>query len=163
MPVTLWKGLASLVVVGCLGVQAYAVARPSGARFYPFIPYPMYSRSRPPGETYRVRELWARTCDARPRTWLVDRPALGISDTRFLVGLGVLATDAPIARRRRAQLAGLARARLAPRPCVLQLWLRTVPTSRAGVDVEALRRPRRTLLREWPVDDSAVTHASSRR
>ena len=153
LPVAAWKGLASTVIVVCLGVQAYAVVRPNGARLYPFLAYPMYSRSRPPGETYQVRELWARTCDAHPRAWQFDRRALGYVDTRFLVALGGAVGDRPAARRYRAQIADFARAHLTPRPCVIQVWMRAVPTTRAGVDVDALRHPRRVLLWEWPVDD----------
>ncbi|HEU4631795.1 MAG TPA: hypothetical protein VFS08_18745 [Gemmatimonadaceae bacterium] len=160
VPIVVWKALASAVIIGCLGVQAYAVLRPSGPGFYPFLTYPMYSRSRPPGETYRVRELWGRTCDARPRSWPVSRVALGISDTDYLIGLGAAVGDRPAARAHRARLAALARARLTPPPCVLQVLLRTVPTSRAGVDRDALRHPRRTLLVEWPVDDPATARAT---
>jgi hypothetical protein len=156
------KGLASLAILVCLGAQAYAILRPSGVRFYPFLSYPMYARSRPGGETFRVTELWARTCDERPRAWQVWSRALGYQDNHFLTGLRGTVGDRPSALRYRARLSGLALSHLTPRPCVLQVWERTVPTTRAGVDVSALRHPRRTLLAQWPVGEAVARRASSR-
>jgi hypothetical protein len=159
VPVVAKKGLASAVIAVCLVVQTYAIIRPSGARWYPFLSYPMYSSSRPAGVTYRVQELWARTCDSHPRRWQLGPAMLGYQDDHFLTGMSATAGDRPAARNYRARLSELARTRITPRPCVLEVWQRTIPTTAAGVNVADLRYPRRTLLREWRVDDPGALHA----
>ena len=163
VPIAVWKGLASVVIVVCLAAQTYAAVRPSGVRFYPFIDYPMYAHSRHSGETFHLRELWARTCGARPRAWKVEARTLGFQDSHYLIGLNSARGERPFARRYRARLSELARTHLEPRPCVLQLWERAVPTTRDGVDVSAIRHPKRTLLVEWSVDLPGTTGAASTR
>jgi hypothetical protein len=156
VPVAVKKGFAFMVILVCLGVQTYAIIRPSGARWYPFLAYPMYSSSHPPGVTYKVQELWARTCDNRPRSWQLTSNALGYEDEHFLVGLNVTAGDRPAARSYRALLSELALSRVTPRPCVLEVRQRSIPTTRTGIKVTDLRRPQRTLLWEWRADDPSV-------
>jgi hypothetical protein len=153
------KGLVSVVIAVCLGAQSFAVLRASGARWYPFVDYPMYATSRPPGAIRRVHELWARTCDEPARTWQVEPPALGYQHDHFLGELGSIAADRPSALRYRTRLAALARTRLVPRPCALLLMERTISTTREGVDSDALRTPRRVPLREWPMDDPHAVRA----
>lgn len=153
------KGLALMVIIVCLGLQTYAIIRPSGARWYHFLAYPMYSSSQPPGVTYTAQELWARTCDNRPRSWQLTPNALGYEDEHFLVGLNVTAGDRPAARRYRALLSKLALSRITPRPCVLEVLQRSIPTTRTGVNVADLRRPQRTLLWEWRTNDPGAVYA----
>ncbi|MHB1222783.1 MAG: hypothetical protein ACYC2G_01860 [Gemmatimonadaceae bacterium] len=161
--VVVGKLLASIVIVVCLGAQIQAAARPDDARLFPFLSYPMYSRSRGPGETIRVRDLWARTCDDGQRSWKVDPRELGYQDKHSIGEFSAIAHDRPGALTQRTHLSALARARLTPRPCVLQLRERAVPTTRDGVDASALRDSRGILLREWSVDDPGAVRAFSAR
>ena len=163
VPLAAKKLLASLVIVWYLGARTYAVIRPSGARWYPFLSFPMFSRSYPPGVTHRGQELWARTCGGQPRAWKVEPPTLGYQDDHFLGELRAIAADRPGALRRRALLDSLAQSRLRPRPCTLQVWERTIPMTRAGVDESALRRPRRAMLREWTVGNPRAVRSLSAR
>ena len=161
VPVAVKKALAFAVIVACLGMQTYAIIRPSGARWYPFLAYPMYSVSHAPGVTYKVDELWARTCDRQPRSWQLTPPMLGYEDEHFLVGLNVTAGDRPAARNYRALLSELALSRITPRPCVLEVRQRSIPTTRAGIDIANLRRPQRTLMWEWRADDPGAVQILS--
>jgi hypothetical protein len=147
------KALAAVVIVVCLVTQVYVIVRPSEARLWPFLSYPMYSRSYSVGATFRLRELRARTCGERPQTWKVEPPTIGYRGFRYWGELSTIATDRPIARRYRADLSRLVSAHVAPRPCALQVWERALVLTREGVDASALRNPRWTPLREWRVDE----------
>jgi hypothetical protein len=163
LSVGLKKVMASVVIAVCLGAQTYAIVRASGSRWYPFINYPMFSHSHSAGLTYRSLELWARTCGADPQAWQVGSLTLGYEDDHFLGEPARIARDRPAAARDRARLSELAASRLTPRPCVLQVWERTIPTTREGADRAALYHPRRALLREWPVDDPGAVRAAAGR
>jgi hypothetical protein len=151
-PLTVKKLLAAMVIASCLGAQVYAAARPSGARWWPFMDYPMYSRSYPPGRTVASYQLRALGCGAEPEARTIGARQLGYRDDHFRGELSAIARDRPNARRHRARLSRLAGTRIAPRPCALQLWGRRVALTRAGVGAAALRDLRWTLLREWRVD-----------
>lgn len=140
-----------MVIVACLALQSYAVLRPRGARWWPFVDYPMYARSASAGEVLRLRELRARSCDDPPRAWRVEARRLGEQESRFNHELSVIAADRPSAARHRARFARVAAAQLTRRPCALQIWERTVRIGVEGAD-DALRAPRWTPLREWRVD-----------
>jgi hypothetical protein len=106
----------------------------------------MYARSASEGDVVRVRELRARTCDAAPRAWAVASQTLGEQGSRFHSELSVIAADRPAARRLRARFSRVAGERLAPRPCALQVWERTVVLTASGAD-----QVRWAPLREWLV------------
>lgn len=157
VPLTVKKLLAVMVIASCLGAQVYAAAWPSGARWWPFMNYPMYSRSYPPGRTVASYQLRALGCGAEPEARRIGARQLGYRDGHFRGELSAIARDRPKAPRHRARLSRLAGARLTPRPCALQVWGRRVALTRAGVSAAALRDMQWTLLREWRVDypDSA--------
>jgi len=157
VPLTVKKLLAVMVIASCLGAQVYAAAWPSGARWWPFMNYPMYSRSYPPGRTVASYQLRALGCGAEPEARRIGARQLGYRDGHFRGELIAIARDRPKAPRHRARLSRLAGARLTPRPCALQVWGRRAALTRAGVSAAALRDMQWTLLREWRVDypDSA--------
>lgn len=162
VPLGAKKALAGAVITVCLGAQACATVRPSGARWWPFLDYPMYSRSHSASATVRVQELRARTCGGRPQAWKVDLRAIGYQDNHDLGELRAIAADRPAARRYRSRLSRAASAHLKPRPCALQVWERTVTLTRGGIDASVLRTPRWTPLREWNVDDPDSVRALTR-
>lgn len=150
------KALASIVITVCLASQTYAIVRPSDPRFYPFLSYPMYSSSRGPGETIVVRDLWARTCDDGGPSWKIDPRDLGYQDIHSIGEFSAIARGRPASLAERTRLSALARSRLTPRPCVLELRERAVPTTRDGVDLSVIRDSRGVLIGEWGVDDPAT-------
>jgi hypothetical protein len=128
--------------------------RPSEGRLWPFLSYPMYSRSHSPDKTVRMRELRVRTCGAGSRVWKVEPSTIGYqAGYRYTGELGAIARGRPNARRYRATMSHLAGTHVEPRPCALQLWERAVTMTRDGVDPAALRTPRWVPLLEWLVDD----------
>jgi len=162
VPLGVKKALAGVVITICLGVQVYVMVRSHHERWWPFLSYPMYSRSYSAGATARVWELRARTCGERPQTWKVDPQAIGFQDSHDLGELRAIATDRPTAGQSRSILSRAASAHLAPRPCALQAWERAVTVTRYGVDASALRVPRWTLRAEWYVDGPDSVRALAR-
>jgi hypothetical protein len=153
VPRAVKKALAGVVITVCLAAQLYAILRPSGARWWPFVDYPMYSRSYSEGATFRVRELRVRTCEEKPRVWKVWPRTIGYQSWRYLGELSSIAADHPVARTYRSVLSRLVSAHVTPRPCALQVWERAVTVTREGVDVSSVRQPRWRPLREWRVDE----------
>lgn len=151
----LWKGLATLVIAACLGVQILAIVRPQNERLYPFIDYPMYARSSQPGKVYRTRGLWAETCEAGPRAWRVEPEVLGYQPYPLRDRLAAIVSGRPSAAHYQAELGRAARARLTPRPCALTVRERAVALTPAGVDPEAFTHPRWTVRATWRIDAAA--------
>jgi hypothetical protein len=146
------RALVTLFIIGCLGAQAVAILHPIGPGLYPFIAYPMYSSSWRPGQTYRLQELWARPCEPGQPARLVLASALGYEDNDWLPLLSTATGTDSAGVAYRAHLSALARSRLHPAVCALELWVRTIPTSDAGIDRSALEHPERTRLTAWRID-----------
>jgi hypothetical protein len=146
------KVLAIIVIVFCLSVQTYVIVRPSGERWWPFLSFPMYSRSFSSGATLRMRDLRARTCGEKPQIWKVEPPAIGYMGYPHGDRLRGIAEGRPTARDYRADLSRLVGVHVAPRPCALQVWEGVVTMTRDGFNA-SLHTPRWTPIVEWPVDD----------
>lgn len=160
-PVAPWRrALAGIVIAGCLAAQLTAMLRPDWRRWYPFLDYPMYARAFGPGDTVRVLRLRGRSCDApaAPARPIALRD-LGFGDGHDAGQLAAILRDGRAAPAARAMYARLAARRLRPAPCVLELWERRVPITRAGISAAALREARWTPRRGWSVVHPESTFA----
>jgi hypothetical protein len=150
------KGLAAAVALLCLAAQTYAIVRPSGARFWPFIDYPMFSRSYPEGATFRIHQLRGVPCSGPPHAATIGGSAIGYHHYRYWGALRTVAADRPNAPQVRAQLNRAVAATVVPPPCTLQVWERAITVTRAG---RSPRDPQWVLVREWTLGDSTSVRA----
>lgn len=150
------KALAAVVICGCLSLQTFEIVRPSSVswsgRLWPFIDYPMFSRSFQPGAIARVSELRGVACGASSGVRRIAASDIGQPEFRLRGRLSTITADGDIALYQRRLLNHIVASEIVPRPCELQIWERTVTLSNNGVDPVEFTQPRWTMRRAWALE-----------
>ena len=150
------KALASVVIIVCLGLQTFEIVRPPWvswpARFWPFLDYPMFSRSFQPGATARMIELRAVSCEASRGARPIAASEIGQPGFRMRDRLRTIAAEGEGAPHQRSLLSRMVAAEIVPRPCELQVWELAVTTTADGVDPAEFTPQRWRMRRAWRLE-----------
>ena len=157
------KTAAALYCAAVLAAQTWVSLDRSGHReyYWPFVNYPMYSRSYDMGYQIRHPRLMLQPCDGSAAYELTARtarlPQYEFRD-RVLRATGLQPNrTAEASRRTRIELAALA-ARRAPAPvCRMEVWLQVF---RIGPDGLELPGTPWKLYAGWTVRDGAITDSA---
>lgn len=150
--IRLQKAAAAIVVGIALGAQTYAILRPSGARLWPFVDYPMYSAAHDVGDVVQGRAFYAIGCGAEPQVWRFEPHALGYQGAWLHRHLRAIAKLDPAAAQSRAEIAHAVARFSDPRACALEIWARTITVTAEGIDAPSFDRVATRRLVRWSVD-----------
>jgi hypothetical protein len=138
---TAGKIAAALYCAAVLGIQIWVSLDRAGYReyYWPFVNYPMYSRSFDPGYQIKHPRLMLQPCDGSPPYELTFRAARLTQyeyRDRLLRAAGLQAHVSPdVAPRTRIQIAALVGAR-APAPvCRMEIWVRLFRIGSDGLEL----------------------------
>jgi hypothetical protein len=122
--------IAVSICTGVLGVQLAVAVPPASERswYWPFLPYPMYSRSHARSDTLIVPQLRVRACGESTREEILDASTLGapLHQLRSLLTMIVRAPNSDTANIARGRLARAIEAEFPARYCAASAWTRTV-------------------------------------
>ena len=157
------KTAAALYCAAVLAVQIWVSLDRSGYRVYywPFVNYPMYSRSFEMGYQIRHPRLMLQPCDSSAAYELTARAAR-LTQYEFrdrvlrAVGLQPNRT-AEASRRTRIELAGLVARRAAAPVCRMEVWLQLFRIGPEGLELPG--SPWRPYA-GWAVRDGVITDSA---
>ncbi len=168
---TLGKTAAALYCAAVLAIQIWVSLDRSGYRVYywPFVNYPMYSRSFEMGYQIRHPRLMLQPCDSSAAYELTARAAR-LTQYEFrdrvlrAVGLQPNRT-AEASRRTRIELAGLVARRAAAPVCRMEVWLQLFRIGPDGLELPGTPwRPYACWeMRDGVITDSAWVRPPERR
>ncbi len=158
---SLGKVVAAVYCAGVLAVQAWVICTTTAYHeyYWPFLNYPMYSRSYAVGQQIRHARLMLRPCD-RP-----DRPVEMTFEDAHLIrfvfqfrvhrAANILRNTTPTAARNAAvSLARLAHRHVAAPTCRMEVWVRIF---RIGPDGLELPGTKWIPYIGWEVRDGVIT------
>jgi hypothetical protein len=157
------KTAAALYCAAVLAIQIWVSLDRSGYRVYywPFVNYPMYSRSFEMGYQIRHPRLMLQPCDSSAAYELTARAAR-LTQYEFrdrvlrAVGLQPNRT-AEASRRTRIELAGLVARRAAAPVCRMEVWLQLFRIGPEGLELPG--SPWRPYA-GWAVRDGVITDSA---
>ena len=122
-----------LVTVACVAVLAtqFAVATPLAADrswYWPFLPYPMYSKAHARSDTLIVSQLRVRACGESKREEILEASTLGapLQQLTSLLTKIARAPDSDTANEAKGRLGRAIEAEFPARYCAASAWARTV-------------------------------------
>jgi hypothetical protein len=124
------KLIAAAVCVSILGAQLSVAFPPASDRswYWPFLPYPMYSKAHALSDTLVVPQLRAEQCEDPTHEVILDATTLG-APLHQLTGLLTTIARAPESAAADSAMGRLSRAIEAEYParyCVAAAWARTI-------------------------------------
>jgi hypothetical protein len=123
------KLVAAVVCAGILGTQIVIASpmSPDRSWYWPFLPYPMYSRAHTVSDTIVVAQLRASECVSASNETILSERSLG-APLHQLVSLVTTIARAPesdTAAVARERLSGAIEAQYPGRYCAASAWVRT--------------------------------------